>query len=651
MAIILCAPLLFRRLKIPNIVGLILAGVAIGPYGFNLLARDSSFEIFGQVGIIYLMFLAAVEIDMYHLRRNYREGVIFGLLTFALPMIVGIPLTRYVLSTSWSTAVLISSMYASHTLITYPVVSRFGLSNNRGAVIAVCATIVAVLLALLALAEVVSVQIYGGFAIGRLVKLLLLGIVYSFAIGFIYPAVTRWFFRKVSEPVPQYIFILTLVSIASVMAKVIGLESILGAFYAGLVLNRFIPSRSPLMRNITFVGNAIFIPYFLIGVGMLINVGVVVRGWGVASAALLMTLTALTTKYGAARVIRHIAGLRRDESQLIFGLTSGKAAATIAATMIGYQYGMLTEDMMNGAVVMILICCIVASIATDRAAKKIRIRLSAAEMDNEAPRLSGFARQVVAVSNPMTAEGIIRMAVFMRSPMNTEPLTALFVRNNDDRNAMRMGREALHMASWVADSMEVECHETERFDLNVMTGVANLLRERDATEVVIGLHRRSKIGDTFFGSMIEQLMGATRKMIIMSRCFIPLDTLGRIFVYVPRNAQYETGFAMWVARIGNLASQLSRSVNFLCHPESASYIEAHAAEGGYAFNRVYSDMANWDDFIILSSQIAEEDLLIVIGARKGSLSYSGDSETMGNYLGRHFAVHNIAMIIPSQFGE
>ncbi|MDE6010028.1 MAG: cation:proton antiporter, partial [Muribaculaceae bacterium] len=268
--LILCAPLLFSRLKIPNIVGLILAGVAVGPYGFNLLARDASFEIFGQVGILYLMFLAAVEIDMYHLRRNYRRGIIFGLITFALPMAVGIPVTRYLLDISWTSSVLIASMYASHTLISYPVVSRFGLSNNRGAVIAVCGTIVAVLLALLALAEVVAVRVSGRFEVSGLIWMLVLVGVYALAVGRSFPLLTRWFFRKTSDSVMQFIFILTLVLVASCFAKLIGIEAILGAFYAGLILNPYIPTRSALMRRISFVGNAIFIPYFLIGVGMLI---------------------------------------------------------------------------------------------------------------------------------------------------------------------------------------------------------------------------------------------------------------------------------------------------------------------------------------------------------------------------------------------
>ena len=650
LAIILCAPLLFRRLGIPNIVGLILAGVAVGPYGFNLLARDASFEIFGQVGILYLMFLAAVEIDMYHLRRNYRKGIVFGLITFILPMGVGIPVTHYLLQTSWLSSVLIASMYASHTLISYPIVSKFGLSNSRGAVVAVCGTIVAVLLALLALAGVVDVRRSGLFNVWGIVRLLLLMLVYAVGVGYAFPYLTRWFFKKVSDVVSQFIYVLAMVFVSAVLAKVIGLEAILGAFYAGLVLNKFIPSRSALMHRITFVGNAIFIPYFLIGVGMLINVQVVVQGWGVAWAAIVMTSTAIGMKWLASFAGAKVCGVDADGRRLMFGLTSGKAAATIAATMIGYQYGLLDEDMMNGAVVMILICCIVASIATERSAKKIRMTLTAGELDEGMLPKVEFARQVVAVSNPMTAEGIMRMAVFMRNPKNTEPITALYVRSSDDRVAVNAGRTTLEKACQAAETMDVRCEGAERFDLNVMTGVTNMLREKRATEVVIGFHRRGNLVDSFFGAKIEQLMKETSKMIIMSRCFAPVDTLDKIIVYVPRNAEYETGFPQWVARLSNMASQLSCPVRYLATSATSDYIEAVIKEEGYSYRHTFIAMEGWDDFIILSSQVGQEDLLIVVGARKGSVSHTGDYENMPAYLGRNFSTYNLALIIPEQFG-
>lgn len=651
LAIILIAPLLFRPLKIPNIVGLILAGVLVGPYGLNLLARDASFEIFGQVGILYLMFMAAIEIDMYHLRKNYRAGLFFGLITFLIPMGIGLPATHWLLDTGWLTALLISSMYASHTLVSYPIVSKFGLSNNRGAVVAVCGTIVAVLLALITLAEVVTVRTTGRFDARSLLMLGVMTVLYAGVVGWSFPWITRWFFRKINDGVSQFIFILALVFVASLFAKLIGLESILGAFFAGLVLNRFIPVRSQLMRRISFVGNALFIPYFLIGVGMLINVNVIFRGWNIAWVAGVMTAVALVSKFVSVSLAGKICHIGLLERKMMFGLSSGKAAATIAATMIGYQYGLLSEDMMNGAVVMIMICCIVASIVTERAAIKIRMELTAGELRNDISP-AGFARQLIAVANPITAEGITRMAIYMRSPLNQEAATLLFVRSNDDSRVTAMGREALSKAVAVADSMEIPVREVERFDLNVMAGVTNVMREWHSSEVIIGLHRKSNIVDSFFGSLIEQLMKTTDRMIVMSRCFIPVDTIRRLIVAVPRNAEYETGFPMWVARIGNFASALSLRCIFLTYPETAEYVESLISQGGYGFIRTYSQMESWDDFIILSSQVAEDDLLTVISARKGSISCSSDLvDNMPGFLAKHFTRHNLALIVPAQFGE
>lgn len=649
--IILGAPLIFARLKIPNIVGLIISGVIVGPYGFNLLDRDASFTIFGQVGILYLMFMAAIEIDMFHLRQNFKRGIIFGLITFLLPTVGGLFITRYALDTSWSTALLIASMYASHTLISYPLVSKFGLANNRGTVIAVCGTIVTVMLALLALAEVVRVRQTGTFSVSSLILMCLYMAAYVAVIGYIFPLMTRWFFRKINDPVAQFIFILSLVCLASLCAKLLGLEAILGAFYAGLVLNRFIPNRSALMRNISFVGNAIFIPYFLIGVGMLINVHVVFQGWGVSYVAIVMTLTALGTKWMSAFVSQRLFHLDGKERLMMFGLSSGKAAATIAATMIGYQYGLLNEDMMNGAVIMILICCIVASVTTESAAKKIRLELTEEELQSENSKSPGFARQIVAVSNPLTSEGLMKMAVFMRHPHNREPITALNVRNSDDKKIMAMGQSALAIATKAGMSMGLTVNDTERFDLNIVTGLTNTLREKHATDIVIGLHRRSNVIDSFFGSMTDALIKATDRMIILSRCFIPVDTIRKVVVYVPRNAQYETGFHSWLARIGNLSAQLGCRVVFITFHETESYIEAFIKEERISFSRAYRHMESWDDFIILSSQVGEEDLMVVVGARKGSLSYSSDLENMPSFLGRYFTRHNIVMIYPSQFGK
>lgn len=647
--LILLGPFLFRKLRIPSVVGMIIAGIAVGPYGLNLLERDASFKIFGEVGILYIMFQAAVEIDMFHLRQQLKKGIVFGLLTFVIPMVAGILGSRYAFGSGWDTSILIATMYASHTLISYPIVSRFGLSGNRGVTIAVCGTIIAVLLALLALAQVVAIKASGVFNGGSILQLVAMMAIYMVCVGYGFPWLTRRVFSRNNDAITQFIFILALVFIASLLAKIIGLEAILGAFYAGLVLNKMIPGRSGLMKNLRFVGDAIFIPYFLIGVGMLINVGVIFRGFDVAWIALNMVVVALTSKWLSAYLTCRIFGLGRDDGNLIFGLTSGKAAATIAATIIGFNYGLVSEDLMNGAVIMILICCIVSSIITARAARKIRMRLTAESLNNDELTPGEYARQLVAIANPVTSEGLMRMALFMRSPKNPNPVVTLFIRNNDDASIAQMGRMAMQSATSVAESMDIGLKEIERFDINVVSGLINVSKEEKSTEILIGLHRKSNIVDTFFGAMIEQLLNATNKMVIMSRCFIPVDTVNRIIIIVPEKAEYETGFKLWLMRIANLGAQISARLLFVARKETSEIIQNIISEDKYPVRHDYRPIDSWDEFILLSGEVEEEDLLVVIGARKGSLSYSSDMEAMPGYLGRHFKRHNLLMLYPRQF--
>lgn len=651
LVIILFSPIIFDRLRIPRIVGLILAGVIVGPYCLNLLAYDASFKIFGEVGILYLMFLAAVEIDMYHLRLNFGRGVTFGLLTFIFPMVGGMVASKYIFAIGWDTAALLAVMYAAHTLVSYPTVSRFGLASSKGVVIAVAGTIVAVLLALLALAEVVTIRRLGTFDIEGLLVILGLTAVYGVALYFIFPWIAKYFFRKYNDSVAQFIFILAMVFISSLLATLIGLEAILGAFLGGLVLNKFVPRRSSLMNHITFVGNAIFIPYFLIGVGMLINVGVLFKGWGVVFCAVVMSLVALSLKGGAVGVTRWIYRLNFRQGTMMFGLTSGKAAATIAATMIGYQYGMLSETLMNGAVIMILICCIVATVTTEWVAKKTRIHLTEREMEgDDTPEGLRPARQLVAVYNPITAESITRFAAFMRGDDNRHPMTLLFVRSDDDSRHIMNGRDALEVANNTAMSMNVNCMTVERYDLNVVAGLTNTLKEKDASEIVIGLHQKQNIIDTFFGNLTDQLVKSTQHMIVLNRCYIPVDTVRSIHVFVPRNAEYETGFKQWVTRVAHLSDHIGRRVNFMASRNTAHYLEDYVMERGFEFDRRYMEMDTWDDFLILSTSIKPDDLLIVVYARRGSLSHTSEIDGIPSFISKHMASHNLAVIYPSQFG-
>lgn len=647
--IILLGSVVFRRMRIPPIVGMIIAGIAVGPYGFDLLERDASFRIFGDVGILYIMFQAAVEIDMFHLKAQWRSGVLFGLLSFALPMLTGVFGTRYLLGAGWDTSILVATMFAAHTLLTYPVVSKFGLQNTRPVVVAVCGTIVSVMLALFVLAGVVQISATGGYSPKQLMTLLALTAMFLGAVGYFFPIVTRAFFHNTTDPVAQYIFILAEVLVAALGARMIGLEGILGAFYAGLVLNNLIPGRSPLMKNIRFVGDAIFIPYFLIGVGMLINVRVVVEGWSVIWSAVIMTLLALTSKWLAAFATQKFLRMSGVDRGLMFGLTGGKAAATIAAVMIGYKYGLLNEDMMNASVVMILFCCLVASVQTERRAKQLRIIKTSRNLDREELEPVEYARQLVGVCNPMTAGELMRLALFMRKRDNTRTATALFVRSNDDSDTLRMGREALEEATSIAEEMDVEVGNVERFDLNAVQGICNVAHEKGATEILLGMHRRNSVVDSFYGAMTEHLIQDCTRMVMLSRCFSPVGMITRITVVVPQNAEYETGFHMWVTRLGTLAANIEAKISFLSYATTATLIKAAVEEDNIQADIRYRTVTEWDDFITLTSDIDDGDLLVMISARRGSISHSPDLEQTTAYISRHFQRHNLLVIFPKQW--
>lgn len=650
--IILVCPLLFRKIGIPQLIGLILAGVIVGPYGFDILARDASFEIFGQVGILYIMFMAAVEINMFHLQKNLGRGIIFGLITFAIPTIFGIFGSKWAFGSSWSTCVLISTMYAAHTLIAYPIVSRFGLQNTKPAVIAVCSTIVTVLLALIVLAGVVDASGSGGFRFSRFLTLIWLMMAYAAGMGLVLHYFTKYFFRKISDQVNQFIYVLAMVFLSSLMASIVGLEAILGAFYAGLILNRFIPERSGLMSRLKFVGDAIFIPYFLIGVGMLINVHVIFKSWNVVWVALNMVVVAMLAKWISAYGTAKIFGFGASGRRLMFGLTSGKAAATIAAAMIGFQHGLLTEDMLNGAVLMILVSCVIASVSTQSAAKKMRIELTEEEFKKDSETKPGdYARQLVAVANPVTAENLMKLALLMRHRNNRNPVTAVFVRNSDDASRVQSGRNALGIAVATAQTVDIEVKDIERYDINVVAGLTNEAKQNHATDIMVGLHRRSNIVDSFFGSMTEQLIASSNRMIFISRCFTSVDTLARIFVLVPDKAEYETGFQTWVERICNLASQLAAKTIILANCTTASFIRNIIISEGYAIRHEYRDLNNWDDFILHSGDITEDDIFVIIGARKGSVSHSSDLEGLPAYLQKNHSHDNLVLVYPEQFSD
>lgn len=656
MAIILLAPVVLNRLKIPHIIGMIVAGVVVGPYGLHILASDSSFEIFGKVGLLYLMFLAGLEIDMYHLRRNIRKGVLFGSLTFLIPMVMGVIGSVYLLHTGWLTAFLLAAMYASHTLIAYPVAARFGITKAPSVLISVVGTIIAVVGALLVLAGAVNIFDTGSFAPSGILWLCLKLALYCLAVLYAYPRITRWFFKLYSEKVTQYVYVMVMVFLSAWVAGAIGLEPVLGAFFAGLVLNRYIPSDSPLMNSIEFVGNALFIPYFLIGVGMMINVAVIVSGNTLAVASVMLVI-ALVSKWVPAWIAQKVYRMNGSDRRMMFGLTTAHTAVALAVVTIGYNMilpdgtRIMDETMLNGTVLVILVTCAIAPIVASQAASKIKIRMLRERPDEEDTSATA-ANVLVPVSNPITSAALMDLALLMSrsSALKPDGIFALHVRNDNSPSAKAVGRNSLRLASEAAAGADRRATAIERFDINTVTGILNTMQERDITRVVVGMHRKNTVIDTFLGQKIDQLLRGTNRMVVISRCYIPVNTVTRIAVFVPDKAEYETGFHEWVVALGHLTSQIGCRIIFCTRPHQQPIIRGIIRSNSLGIRHEYRTITDKDDFVLLANRVLDDDLFVVIGARPNSVSYSADMVENTLFLQRYFSRNNLVIIYPEQFG-
>lgn len=652
--IILFAPIVLGRLHIPHIIGMILAGVVIGEHGFNLLMYDSSFKLFGKVGLYYIMFLAGLEMNMGDFKQNRGKAVVLGLLAFVIPMTLGFISNITILKYGLVTSVLLASMYASHTLIAYPIVIRYGISRHRCVSIAVGGTAVTDTLTLLVLAVIGG--LYKGessemFWIWLVLKVLFLG----FLIVFFFPRIGRWFFRKYDDGVVQFVFVLAMVFLGAGLMEIVGMEGILGAFLAGLVLNRLIPHVSPLMNHLEFVGNALFIPYFLIGVGMIIDVRILFGHGDAMKVALVMTTVALSSKWIASWLTQKIYKMRPIERKLMFGLSNAQAAATLAAVLVGYNIilpdgqRLLNDDVLNGTVVLILFTCIISSFITERAAR--RLAMDEAQMQDGEKQTQ--EKILIPVANPETIEELINLALVIKDPKQKNGLIALNVINDSNSSESKelQGKRNLEKAAMIAASADVPVTTVSRYDLNIASGIMHTVKEYDATDVVIGLHRKANIVDSFFGSLSESLLKGTHRQVMIAKFLMPVNTLRRIIIAIPPKAEYETGFAKWVEHFCRMGNILGCRVHFFANEETMTRLQPLVKKKYGDTPTEFSKLDEWDDLLLLTGQVNFDHLLVVISARRGSISYDPSFERLPSQLGKYFSNNSLIILYPDQFDE
>ena len=383
LATILLVPMVCRKIRIPSIVGFILVGILFGPFGFGLLSGGTSIQTLGKIGMLYIMLQAGIEVDINDFRQQRNRALLYGFYSFIMPFGLGF-LTSLLLGYDGLTSALLGAMYGSHTLMTYPIVSRYGVQKNAAVNIAVGGTMLSIALSLLVLAFIKSRYIDAdgismwGYA-GRFGLTLLI-------IAVLFPWLAQRFFKRWSDPTSGFLIVMTMMVISAFIADWAGLEGILGAFICGVALNRLVPNLSPVMQRINFVGNNIFVPLFLLGVGMMIDVSVIWSGWATIVIALVMIATKLAGKWLASWLAQKSFGLQPQEGLLMFGLTHATAAGTLAIVTIGYETGIFDAEILNAAVLMILVLCTSASFITEYAAKQLALqeeaRLESDKTDN-----------------------------------------------------------------------------------------------------------------------------------------------------------------------------------------------------------------------------------------------------------------------------
>lgn len=653
--IILFAPILFNRLKVPHLIGLIIAGIVVGPYGFNLLLRDSSIVLFGTVGLLYIMFTAGLEIDLQEFKKNRFKSLVFGLFTFIVPMILGILAAYYVLRFSLPSSILLASMFASHTLLAYPIASKFGLSRIRSVTLTIGGTIITDILALLTLAAVTG-MVKGEISSAFWIRLGISSLVFGAVVFFVFPLVARWFFKTFEDSISQYIFVLAMVFLGSFLAEVAGLEAIIGAFLSGLALNRFIPHTSPLMNRIDFVGNAFFIPFFLISVGMLVDFSVLFKGWGALEVAGVMIVLGIASKYIAAWLTQKTFRLPKLDRQMIFGLSTARVGATLAVVLVGYNIilgetatgepiRLLNEDVLNGTVLMILVTCTVSSLIVEKTSRQLALK----EENKSGEEEESGEKILISLAYPNTVTSLVDLGLMLKPKKSKIPIYALHITSDesDQGQTPTTVRRMLDKAVAHAAATENVLIPLTRHDQNISNGIIYTIKEQNITDVLIGLHQGADQND-FLGHTTERILRNTPETIFIYQSMQPFNTLKRMLVVVTPKAEKEPGFAHWFGKLSTIAREAGLPLVFYAHPDTVRELKRQNQYSASPVKAEFHNFSQWEDFLIFSRYLKANDLFVIISSRRGHVSYQPNLDKLPYYLNSYFSASSFLIVYPRQ---
>ncbi|MCD6066425.1 MAG: cation:proton antiporter [Bacteroidetes bacterium] len=642
--IILFAPLVFKRFKIPGIIGLILAGVIIGPNTFHLIDKTTSFELFSKTGLLYIMFLAGLEIDMQEFRQNRSKSMVFGALTFFIPIIIGFLVCTYIFHFQFWAAVLLASMFSTHTLLSYPIVSSMGVVKNRAVQLTFGGTIItdtAVLILLGIITNVVENELSPMFWIKTIVLLaaLVVGTLY------ILPIVTRWFFRNLEgQGSSQYIYVLAVVFLAAFSAEVSGVEPIIGAFLAGLALNRVIPHNSVLMNRVVFIGNTLFIPFFLISAGMLVDIRLFFTGTGALIFAGILSFVALLTKYLAAKLTGIFYKFSKAETRIIFGLSASHAAATLAVIKVGFDIGLFDKNVINGTIILILITCLVSSFVTERAARELAIT----EKDKEDTKTEKRPERIlVPITNPDSISRLIELALLIKNQRSNEAIFPLSIVDDDTdadmhwNNSKRTLENIVEQVAAVDKKVEI----LRKVDLNITDGIVRTAKAYGISDIVLGYQTAAHSSNFIFGSKAEQLVDKTEQLVVVSKIVQPLNSFKNVIVVLTPNAELEKNFKRTCLKINRVLKQVGNEAFLYGEDKTLVQFQLNINDKSGDMYK-YVPVESFEEMSFLDNHHNNDELYIILNARKQTVSYNYHIDNLPRELHKNFEYCSFIVFYP-----
>lgn len=602
--LILSVPALCRRLRFPQIAGLIIAGTVVGPGLLDIIETDAILGYAGRVGLLFIMFFAGIQTDLEEMKRNRSCGIAFGSLTFLIPFAACLWTGQSVLSLDAGAAGVIGCIMGSHTLVSFPIVSRFGIDRRKSVTISLTGALVAILIALV----LYSVLISDSKGASSVLFLLLKLTCYVAAVVLIYPRITRRFFRQASSNFSHFLFVMLLLAVACALARLIGLDAILGAFLAGLMMNRYVPNTSPLMHRMDFIGNALLIPVFLLTTGMMIDIRGVCSDWNTLRVFAIVFIAGSAAKWIAAFVIQKVSHFDRDDRLILFGLSESHAAGALAITTGAYSIGMISLAVLSATVLIVLFSCILSNIVTEHAANRIFLK-------GRKDESNGYERLLVTLTGSNTLEALMDTAMTIR-PRKGPEMVGLYVTVGGEHATkyMQDGKGRLQEAAAIAASADVPFVVHNRLGNNIVESIVHATKEFDVTSLIMGMPLRRSITTYYYENIVRPLLENVSGEIVLQRMTSPLNTVRRIVVLVPGPVIQDNAFAKSIGTVFKICTATGCDTVFYGKVQAIDAVRG-AMKGSEGGRISFCEVSETVDMDWAINELHDDHMLVIIGAR------------------------------------